>query len=121
LGKGGFGFYLPDCVNRGFHGKTSLRYPTHFDIPAYSYKFTSDGDCFYYFHELQVTDTIRKLFDFDDVIVTNKWKFQNDSTINILGWDYLYRFIGSDTIVLIFSKRKSDSTVIVASKMHVHE
>ena len=90
--------------------------PMQFPIPGYCYKFEANGKCHYYSYYIKGRDTLRKLFDFEDVIMTDDWKFQGDSILNVLGEDNGYKFIGEDTLVLYGMKEVKDTLLLVASQ-----
>jgi len=84
--------------------------------PGYSYKFSNTGECRYYYYRYKDGKGIRKLFPFDDLIVTEKWNFVNDSIIKIQDFTYKFKFINDTLIRCISSKRLNDTSYLTVSK-----
>ncbi len=84
-------------------------------VPGYCYEFSNNGVCRYYVWMNRNGKSIRELFDFGDVVYPNTWEFVNDTTINIQGFNYFYKFINTDSVKLVNVKRPSDTFFLTSS------
>jgi AAA15 family ATPase/GTPase len=82
------------------------------------YVFSWDGECNYYLHNIRRN----KLFKYqaDDVEVSNKWKYINDTTFDLNGDKYKILYFKKDSIVLLWNNRNwLDTLILVPSPIRI--
>ena len=97
-------------------GKTKRFWDVSYS-PGYCYEFSRNGSCRYYYYARTEGKAVRKLFPFDDVIVSNSWNFVNDSIIDINGYKYSYKFVNDTLLKLSNIRFLSDSFTLMPSKI----
>lgn len=85
------------------------------EAPRYCYEFKENGGCRYYYYTKTEGKVLRKLFPFDDIVITEAWKFVNDSIIIIQDFHYRYRFINDSLLELVNVKRPDDTSYLKQS------
>lgn len=75
------------------------------------YEFSWNGRCNYYLHNKKMN----KLFKYqaDDIIVSNKWKYVNDSIFEINEAEYKILYFKKDSIVLLWNNPEWLDTLIL--------
>ena len=82
------------------------------------YVFSWDGECNYYLHNIRRN----KLFKYqaDDVEVSNKWKYINDTTFDLNGDKYKILYFKKDSIVLLWNNPNwLDTLILVPSPIRI--
>ena len=89
-----------------------------FSKPSYCYCFGSNGSCYYYNYNYRKNNIypVRQLFDYGDVVYPNTWKVKSD-TFEIQSFNYLIKYIVTDTIILVAVNRFSDTLILTKSKI----
>jgi hypothetical protein len=82
------------------------------------YEFFWNGECEYYLHDYKKN----KLFKYqaNDIEVSNKWEYINDSTFDINGYKYKILYFKKDSIALLWNNPNwLDTLILVPSPVHI--
>ena len=82
------------------------------------YKFNWNNECDYYLHDIKKNKLFR--YQANDVVVSNRWKYVNDSTFDINGYKYKILYFKKDSIVLLWNNPNwLDTLILVPSPVHI--
>jgi hypothetical protein len=83
-------------------------------LPVGAYRLSDKNVCAYY--KYNYDDGRRYIWQVDDVIENNTWKYKSNGLIEINGWEFSFKGLSKDTIILQETKGNKNLERLIKSK-----